>query len=483
MIAQRRTSPSFTELNMSTIKQSSPDSMNKSWIEPWSKAVSQAAEEQKKSHRRRNSFMAQSKINHSRTSSEIKTTTANVFENAGRLPSPPVLQRIFFSPHPDDIAYSAFGTASNRKPRCCHHDEENEDAQSYASTSSSSLKNQSKLRVQREDSGIALPSPSLSSSSKFSDDATLVATPSYASSASSTSSGSRRNSAIDFKSDSQNALIVTVFSKSRCANGEIGARLNRNVEDTTSLRTDEDQAFARSIGCDLLQLGFPDSSARDEPSRRPDLAEAAIKSQPGTKIRDVDHYIFEDVRKSLEPIVWMAIRAGAKIHLPLGVGCHVDHWMVRVAVLSILDELDVRLTKTTETLSEPLKGIFSTHLIGGQEPLHERLIFYEDLPYADAQTNTHVESLARSVLPVGAKAQLVHLTESDWSKKRAAILAYASQMKPTILPSLYNHATRLAQLGKSIDPEFDSTKPHLVVERIWIIDAKLRKLALQQKQK
>ncbi|PWN34520.1 uncharacterized protein FA14DRAFT_160091 [Meira miltonrushii] len=464
---------------MSSIQQQ-PSS--KSWIEPWSKAVSQAAEDQKKSHRRRNSFMVQSKINHSRTPSEtiIKpAATSNVFENAGRLPSPPILQRIFFSPHPDDIAYSAYGTAS-KKPRCCHHDEENEDAHSYASTSS--FKKQSHLRVQREDSGVALPSPSLSSSSKFSDDATLVATPSYASSASSTSSGSRRNSAVDLKTNTQNALIVTVFSKSRCANGEIGARLNRNVEDTTSLRTDEDEAFARSIGCDLLQLGFPDSSARDEPSRRPDLAEAAMKGPAGTKIRDVDHYIFEDVRKSLEPLVWMAVRAGAKIHLPLGVGCHVDHWMVRVAVLSILDELDVKLGETTKMLSEPLKEIFSTHLVGGKEPLHERLVFYEDLPYADAQTNSHVESLAKAVLPCGAKAQLVHLTESDWCKKRAAILAYASQMKPTILPSLYNHATRLAHLGKTIDPDFDSSKPHLVAERIWIIDATLRRLALEQQQ-
>lgn len=476
--AQRRPSqPSFKELKMSSVKESS-------WIEPWSKAVSQAAEDQKKSHKRRNSFMAQSKIQHSRSPSEnvkISQSTANVFENAGKLPSPPILQRIFFSPHPDDIAYSAFGTAS-KKPSCCHHDEEEKDYQDCASSSSSSFYKKQSLRVQREDSGVALHSPSLSASSKFSDDATLVATPSYASSSSSISSGSRRNSAVELKHDTQNALIVTVFSKSRCANGEIGAKLNRNVEDTTCLRTEEDQAFARSIGCDLLQLGFPDSSARDEPSRRPDLAEAAMKSSPGTKIRDVDHYIFEDVRKSLEPIVWMAIRAGAKIHLPLGVGCHVDHWMVRVAVLSILDELDVKLGETTSLLSEPLKGIFSTHLIGGQEPLHERLIFYEDLPYADAQTNSHVERLAKSVLPLGSKAKLVHLTESDWCKKRCAILAYASQMKPTILPSLYNHATRLAQLGKSIDPNFDSTKNHLVAERIWVIDAELRKLALEQQQ-
>lgn len=426
-----------------------------SWIAPWSSAVLCSSEpDQRLLGKRRHSMSKQHKPM-SRSLSDAKSGHALAFTPSSEMsaPAPPTLQRIFFSPHPDDIAYSAYGTAS-RPPRCCHHEEKTD---------------------------VPMHSPSMSSSSSFSDDATLIASTPSSSSTSSTS-GSRRNSAANSNVsllNGQNALIVTVFSKSRCANGEIGARLNRDVEATTTLRADEDHAFARSIGCDLLQLGFPDSSARDEPSRRPDLAEAVMKGAPGSKLRHVDHYIYEDVRRALEPIVWMAIRAGAKIHLPLGVGCHVDHWMVRVAVLSILDELDVKLSTASTMMSEPLRNIFSTHLVGGQEPLHERLIFYEDLPYADAQTNDHIEKLALSVLPRGAKAQLVHLSESDWCKKRAAVLAYASQMKPTILPSLYNHATRLAQRGKAIDPDWALTaRTHLAAERIWIIDAELRRRAL-----
>lgn len=316
----------------------------------------------------------------------------------------------------------------------------------------------------------SLVSPALSSSSRMTDITYLESSSGTASPTSSYSSStfasSRRNSSISSIASSPaevegpNDLIVTVFSKSRCANGAIGQRLNRDVEATTTLRTEEDEAFARSVGCDLLQLGFPDSSARDEPSRRPDLAQAAIQRGTTESVKDVDHYIYKDVRRALEPLVLMAVSAGATIHAPLGVGCHVDHWMVRVAVLSILDELDMLMKKSVA--------------------IHERLIFYEDLPYADAQTNAHVESLARNVLPHGAKAQLVPLSESDWSRKRAAILAYASQMKPTIIPSLYNHATRLAQLGKRIDPQWQSSQ--VAAERIWIIDADLRREALQREQ-
>jgi LmbE family N-acetylglucosaminyl deacetylase len=361
------------------------------------------------------------------------------------------LQRIFFSPHPDDVAYSAFGTAS-RKPHCCAHDDE----LSYSMPSTEAFKP-------------SFVSPSLSSSSRMTDlsymdssSGTASPTTSYSSS---TFASSRRNSSVSSIGssaasadvDGQSSLIVTVFSKSRCANGAIGQRLKRDVEATTTLRTEEDEAFARSIGCDLLQLGFPDSSARDEPSRRPDLAQAAIQRGTTEAVKDVDHYIYKDVRQALQPLVLMAVSAGATIHVPLGVGCHVDHWMVRVAVLSILDELDMFMKSVS---------------------IHDRLIFYEDLPYADAQTNAHVESLALAVLPHGARACLVPLSEGDWSRKRAAILAYASQMKPTIIPSLYNHATRLAQLGKLVDPDWESNQ--VAAERIWIIDADLRRAALQR---
>lgn len=234
-------------------------------------------------------------------------------------------------------------------------------------------------------------------------------------------------------------VIVTVFSTSRCANGEIGSRLEHSVHNTTTLRASEDEAFAREVNADLVWLGFPDSSARDESSRRPDLGIEAMRGAAGTPSENVKHAVFDDVRRSLVPIVLNAVSCGAQMYLPLGVGCHVDHWMVRVAVMSIINEL-VRTSISTSP-----------------EALLETLNFYEDLPYADQTTGSAIEVLAHAVLPVGATARLVPLTNEDWMRKQALVQAYASQMKPTILPSLYAHAQRLAQRGADLDPHWPRT--------------------------
>lgn len=359
------------------------------------------------------------------------------------------MKRIFFSPHPDDIAYSCFGTIQN-KPRCCSSHNDGAVQSTF---------------------GIITPPPSPQPEEEASGYYTSKnkylprECPSVTSSCSVQPTSSLYGPRVIGPSSGD--VIVSVFTTSRCANGEIGATLKHSVPDTTSLRAKEDEAFARKIGSDLVWLGFPDSSARDEPSRRPDLTQKALSSKQGTMIERVDHEIYDDVRLALIPIVKNAVQCGAQMHIPLGVGSHIDHWMVRVAILSIVNELYFKMSdvRTISQKSEQCgrtkaSPTASSHVI-------ELLTFYEDLPYADQSTKEHIDTLAMAVLPFGARSRLVTLNQKQWQAKQAAVELYASQMKATILPSLAGHAKYLATGGRDIDDTWSSSAT--MAERIWFI--------------
>ena len=66
------------------------------------------------------------------------------------------------------------------------------------------------------------------------------------------------------------SLILTVFSVSRHATGELGRRGCQH--EVTRVRKAEDETFASSVGCRLLSLDFPDSSVRNETNDGPQFA-------------------------------------------------------------------------------------------------------------------------------------------------------------------------------------------------------------------
>ena len=235
-------------------------------------------------------------------------------------------------------------------------------------------------------------------------------------------------------------LIVTVFSKSRCANGHLGEKLNRNVDDITDVRRHEDERFATSVGCKLLQLGQPDSSARDEFSRKEELA-MQTKSEQAAATRA--HPAYAAVQQSLWGVIRWAVRCRANIYIPLGIGCHIDHLITRVAAEAILDDI---------CRESP------------RQQLPVRVTYYEDLPYAFYQTEDTIEHMAATVIVGKAQTHLVPLDQAQWTRKTAAVQGYETQMKPTILPSLLTRAVALAA-----DECHTEEQGVQLRERIWVI--------------
>ncbi|UZJ55634.1 hypothetical protein CBS101457_004954 [Exobasidium rhododendri] len=235
-------------------------------------------------------------------------------------------------------------------------------------------------------------------------------------------------------------MIVTVFSQSRCCNGHLAEKLNRNVSVITDVRKEEDESFAKSVNCRLLQLGLSDSSARDEFSRKEDLA---IKSKAEMAEATKMHPSYARVQQALNDIIRWAIKCKAAIYLPLGIGCHIDHMMTRVAAESIMEE--IRRESPTKKL--PVM-----------------VTYYEDLPYAFYQTEETIEKMATTVIAGKSEVCLVPLDDELWERKTAAVQAYVTQMKPTILPSMESRAIFLA--GSETHSEEEGTQRR---ERTWIL--------------
>jgi LmbE family N-acetylglucosaminyl deacetylase len=238
---------------------------------------------------------------------------------------------------------------------------------------------------------------------------------------------------------SSSRLIVTVFSQSRCCNGHLAEELKQNVDDITKIRKDEDEAFASSVGCRLIQLGLSDSSARDEFSRREELA---IESKADQAKAVKMHPTYAKVQSALTDILRWAVKCKATIYMPLGIGCHIDHLMTRVATESILE--DIRRESTMSRLPVQVN-------------------YFEDLPYATYQSQETIEKMTATVIGEKGIEQLVALDQLAWSQKTRAVQGYATQLKPTIIPSLESRALHLADQA-GIEQEGTQLR-----ERVWTL--------------
>lgn len=323
--------------------------------------------------------------------------------------------RIFISPHPDDIAYSCYASISQEI-----RESQSEDGDSI-----------SKGRDHENDDGYR----------DFVE-----------------AGGARSRT---------DCVVVTVFNKSRCANGELGEKLGHDVETVSPVRQAEDEAFAESMGCRLISLGFGDTSARDEPSRR--LGALAANEEEMEKMTKA-HVAYSSVEQHLEAIIRWAVECEAEIYLPLGVGCHIDHWITRVAVTSLLGRIR-RERKRSSRHSSRLSTAVHDHSRIPTKTMSARtsrvkLNFYEDMPYAFYASPGHIDSLVDCVLSglnceaIAQADTLVTLDREAWERKKNAILLYATQMKPSILGCMDARASALASKSGSRDEQ-------VWAERVW----------------
>ena len=196
------------------------------------------------------------------------------------------------------------------------------------------------------------------------------------------------------------ALIVTVFDRSR-----FSFRNDKCYSDEliTGWRRDEDRAFAKLLGCRHMSLGLPDSSIRN-----------AGQNTDYQKSIEEEKEIHEIVRAELE-IILNPFRGRSPIYVPLALGSHIDHRIVRQVIQEILIDSDGVTHKP--------------HL----------LLYYEDLPYAQARSDAAIRKQAESALSSNVAPLLVDL-DAIWDEKLAGIRVYASQLEASTVSTLKQHA-------------------------------------------
>jgi LmbE family N-acetylglucosaminyl deacetylase len=172
----------------------------------------------------------------------------------------------------------------------------------------------------------------------------------------------------------------------------------RTPERVSPLREREDAAYCRAAGCERLGLGFDDAGLRGYD----DLSERL-------EARPEDAAVAARVAEVLAPL----LRPCTTLLCPLALGEHVDHRIVRDAVL------------------------------GPARRLGLPVLFYEDLPYARHLEEAEIDAGRRRVAPE-AGAVVVPLSGAAWERKVRQVSLYRSQLRPEDLDDLEAHARRTA---------------------------------------
>lgn len=188
-------------------------------------------------------------------------------------------------------------------------------------------------------------------------------------------------------------LVVTIFAGSPARNVlspfavELHARWGHPAN-AVAVRTQEDHRAMRLLGAEYLHLEYPDAIYRFDGCSflylsREDLFGSLHPS-------DV-----ELARQIAASIIEICSTRSPLIYAPLGVGDHVDHQLVREAILT-------------------LRNAFPS------------IIFYEDYPYVEVPGSL-TEVLER-IGGEGWKVELQNLDDGCMSARIGGIVAYASQM-------------------------------------------------------
>lgn len=192
--------------------------------------------------------------------------------------------------------------------------------------------------------------------------------------------------------------LCTVFTRSSYCVSE--TLMRSPVSEISAHRVSEDIEFARQLGVKYSHFSLDDAVLREGFEN--------IKNVLATRERALAEPILQSV-----VAVLMEMRTRVRptiVAVPLAMGGHIDHWLVRIAAEAVF---------------------------GGDGVL----AYYEDLPYAgyvdipslDAELATICEGLQAEVLP-----------ENGWLERKLALLEiYASQMTERDLTAVRRHTERM----------------------------------------
>ena len=235
------------------------------------------------------------------------------------------------------------------------------------------------------------------------------------------------------------ALMVTVFGRSvflevKDPNMKME---DEDVKHVSRIRLLEDEAFARYVNCDIETLVLPDTSIR-YPNRLGQRTDVLPTQDP----------IYQDVLNDLRPILENFINQGVHIYVPLGIGEHLDHLIVRCAVQELCNSSQILTANCAE------------------------LRFYEDIPQATRFTEIEKLHYARHNVHLSAISSKVDL-DQRWSRKLKGMQLYKSQLVSSILEAADGHAKSLASSKGRAErnwycPPANERREHLVDTVCWV---------------
>ena len=204
--------------------------------------------------------------------------------------------------------------------------------------------------------------------------------------------------------------LLTVFSRS-CWNASEG-RQPGSLQRITNIRREEDTEFALRVGFRRVALDLPDSSARGYSQKL-----------------EYDNAPYSDVmmaplRRELSSALATAGPMAA-VYVPLGVGHHIDHLLVRDMVTELCPS--------------------------------DILVYYEDLPHALRFAEAQIRKVAKDV-SVLLKPMEIDISNT-WKTKRELVLVYKSQIGPTTVRRIRMYASRVGRGG--------------LAERFWLANSLL----------
>lgn len=222
-------------------------------------------------------------------------------------------------------------------------------------------------------------------------------------------------------------LIVTVFAGSPTGPAPPAARRlysgHPKLLDIARTRRAEDLAAARQVGAQVVQLSHIDALLRTTPNGSPQYSNLEqIFSGPTTNAESIAERLAQQLAAN------QLLPANAEVLAPLGIGGHIDHWIVR-------------------------RAAEYARCLAGQPT--SRLNLYEDQPY----TSRQAQHRWRHLIPQHSVPTVHPVTQAAWLAKIAAIACHTSQI-PLLWPDTSSFGDDLRTYATTLGTETPS-------ERTW----------------